>query len=44
VNANSARVEERRLRALRCAAAGRDERLANWLALIALLALGIVWQ
>ena len=28
----------------RCTAAGRAERLANWLALIALLALGIVWQ
>jgi hypothetical protein len=28
----------------RCTVAGRAERLANWLALIALLALGIVWQ
>jgi hypothetical protein len=28
----------------RCTAGGRAERLANWLALIALLALGIVWQ
>jgi hypothetical protein len=28
----------------RCAAASRGERLANWLALIALLALSIVWQ
>jgi hypothetical protein len=28
----------------RCTAAGRAERLANWLALIALLALGIVWR
>jgi len=27
-----------------CAAAVRRERLANWLALLALLALGIVWQ
>jgi len=44
VNENSARVEQLRLRALRCAPAARDERLANWLALIALLALGIVWQ
>jgi hypothetical protein len=28
----------------RCAAAGRGERLTNWLALIMLLVLGIVWQ
>jgi len=28
----------------RCAAAARGERFANWLALITLLALGIVWQ
>ena len=30
--------------ALRRAATGRGEQLANWLALITLLALGIVWQ
>jgi len=28
----------------RCPAASRAERLSNWLALIALLALSIVWQ
>jgi hypothetical protein len=28
----------------RCTLAGRAERLANWLALIALLAPGIVWR
>jgi hypothetical protein len=41
---NTACVELASWLALRRAAAGRGEWLANWLALIALLALGIVWQ
>ena len=41
---NTARVELASRLALWRAAAGRGEWLANWLALIALLALGIVWQ
>jgi hypothetical protein len=42
MNATSAPVERRRTP--RSATGMREDRLANWLALIALLALGIVWQ
>ena len=41
---NSTRAPRQRCRAPHCAAVAREERLVNWLALIALLALGIVWQ
>ena len=41
---NTARVELASRLALRRAATGRGEWLANWLALIALLALGIIGQ
>ena len=41
---NTARIELASRLALRRAAGGRGERLANWLALNALLALGIVWH
>jgi len=41
---NTAHVELAFRLARRRAAAGRGEWLVNWLALIALLALGIVWQ
>jgi hypothetical protein len=44
MNATTARVESAGRFVPRCAAGGRGERLANWLALITLLALGIVWQ
>jgi hypothetical protein len=44
MNATSARAASGRRLVPRCAAAGRGERLVNWLALITLLALGIVWQ
>lgn len=41
---NTTRVEFASRPAPRRGATGRGERLANWLALITLLALGIVWQ
>jgi len=44
MNATSARAGLGRRFVPRCAAAGRGERLTNWLALITLLALGIIWQ
>ncbi len=44
MKATRARFESTCWRARPCAAAGRRGGLANWLALIALLALGIVWQ
>jgi len=44
MNATRARQAPSGRLAPECPAAGRRERLANWLALLALLALGIVWQ
>jgi len=43
MRATTARADFERCLVPRCAAARRSERLANWLALIALLALAIVW-
>jgi hypothetical protein len=44
MRATNARAEFGRYLVPRCAAARRSERLANWLALVTLLALGIVWH
>jgi hypothetical protein len=45
MSATSPRIEARRLRHGECrAAVAGHQRLANWLALLTLLALGIVWH
>jgi hypothetical protein len=43
MRAKTARADFERSLVPPCAAARRSERLANWLALLALLALAIVW-
>ena len=43
MRAKTARADLEQCLVPRCAAARRSERLANWLAVVALLALAIVW-